>query len=315
MGQRIVVSVTANTTIDQTLFVASLPMNRTTRTRAQVYSMGGKPTDASWILGELGVPSLALGFAAGALGQKVRDLLLARGARPDFIEVNGETRLNTIIVVEDGSGQLTVTTSTLEVSALHIKALREKFNAALAQASCIVIGGTLPKGVEPSFYAEFIALAKAQGIPVIFDADEPNLSAGLSALPDFIKPNQHELEALSGKRISTLSEAYEAGRTVLDRYGTQPIITLGSMGALAVLRERAYFIPPLPITVVSTSGAGDAMLAGLAASIQHGQAIEDGLRLGAAASAAVCIMPGTADCRREDVERFLNQVELQEYRP
>src|SRR5262249_11843487 len=93
--------------------------------------------------------------------------------------------------------------------------------------------------------------------------------------------------------------------------GTAPIMTFGGEGALAVLPGKAYRIPPLKIEVVSAAGAGDAVLAGVAASIERRQPIEEGLRLGIAAAAAVCLMPGTADCRREDVERFLPQVALE----
>jgi len=36
-------------------------------------------------------------------------------------------------------------------------------------------------------------------------------------------------------------------------------------------------------------------------------------RLGVAAAAAVCLLPGTADCRREDIERLLPQVTLRPF--
>jgi 1-phosphofructokinase family hexose kinase len=272
--------------------------------------MAGKPTDASWILAELGIPSLALGFAAGAIGQKVEMMLHSRQIKTDFVRVEGESRVNMVIVCEDGSGQTTITTSSLEVSPAQIEALMAKYDAALNEASCVVTGGTLPKGVEPSFYAEAISRARAKNIPVIFDAGEPNLSAGLAAGPTFIKPNQDELAGLVGYPVNDMATAYAAGQEILERYGTSPIMTFGGEGALAVLPGKAYRIPPLKIEVVSAAGAGDAVLAGLAASIERGQPIEEGLRLGMAAASAVCLMPGTADCRREDVERFLPQVEL-----
>jgi fructose-1-phosphate kinase PfkB-like protein len=167
--------------------------------------------------------------------------------------------------------------------------------------------------MQPAFYTEFIGLAREHGVPVIFDADEPNLSAGLAARPTFVKPNRDELARLSGQAVDSLASAYQAGRALLDSTGVQPIITLGRDGGLAVLADRAYHIPPLDIEVVSPAGAGDAVLAGLAASIERRQPIEEGLRLGFAAAAAVCLMPGTADCRREDVERLLPQVELIPY--
>jgi hypothetical protein len=47
--------------------------------------------------------------------------------------------------------------------------------------------------------------------------------------------------------------------------------------------------------------------------VYRGQPIEEGLRLGFAAATAVLLQPGTADCRRSDVEAFLPQIELFSY--
>jgi 1-phosphofructokinase family hexose kinase len=307
-----IVSLTANTTIDQTLFIPTLTMGRTIRATKTVQSMGGKPTDASWILGEIGIPSLALGFAAGAMKHKVISLLEARGVQTDFVECDGETRLNTVIITDSGE-TVTITTNTLSVQPQHLDQLREKFRAALPTMTVLVIGGTLPTGATPEFYIEFIGMARERSIPVVFDADEPNLSAGLKAHPTYIKPNHHELEHLTGKPINDAASAYAAGREIFDQFGTCPIITMGKDGALAVLPDKAYFIPPLNIEVVSASGAGDGMLAGITASLFQKLPIEDGLRLGTACASAVCLLPGTADCRREDVERLLPEVELLAY--
>src|SRR5215475_4648471 len=117
-----IVTVTANTTIDHTVMIPSLKENHTIRASGSFYSMGGKPTDASWILGEMGIPSQALGFAAGLVGQKAETMLRARGVMPDFIQVGGETRINVVIITEDRGSQTTITTSTLEVEAEHLAA-------------------------------------------------------------------------------------------------------------------------------------------------------------------------------------------------
>jgi 6-phosphofructokinase 2 len=82
-----------------------------------------------------------------------------------------------------------------------------------------------------------------------------------------------------------------------------------------VLHDKAYHMPPLDIEVVSASGAGDGVLAGITWAASHRKPIEEGLRLGIAAASAVCMLPGTADCRKEDVERLLPQVQLIPYQP
>lgn len=311
-----IVTVTANTTIDHNIFVPSMPMlasNRTIRATRSGYSMGGKPTDASWILGELGVTSLALGFCAGEMGERVKKMLHDRNVVTDFVQVGGDTRVNVVITNEDGSGSVTITTSSLIVENDHVTALQDRFLSALVRAKVVILGGTLPMGLRPEFYIDLITLAKRAGATVIFDAAEPNLSAGLSAQPDFIKPNTDELSALVGSPVHTVEEAYVAGRKIVEEYGTCPIITMGPAGGLAVLKDRAYYIPPLDINVVSAAGAGDAVLAGLAASLNRDESIEEGLRLGFAAAAAVCLMEGTADCRRADVMRLHPDVTLQPY--
>lgn len=313
MTDKQILTVTPNTTLDLTVFIPSFQLNRTIRARDTVQSMGGKPTDASWILGELGIPSRALGLAAGATGRKVEAMLAARGVIVDFDWVDGETRTNIVIVCDDGSGQTTITTTTMTIAPEQVETLYQHYLRELPRTTVVVIGGTLPRGMEPSFYERCIQAAHQHGVPVIFDAAEPNLSVGLAARPAYIKPNKDELEGLTGTRIESLADAYYAGRQIVERYGTQPVITLGGDGALAVLTDRAYFIPPLAIDVVSASGAGDAVLAGMAAAVHHNWPMEDGLRMGAAAAAAVCLMPGTADLRRADYERLLPQVRLEPF--
>lgn len=308
-----IVTVTANTTVDLTVFVPALTKNRTLRATNAIQSMGGKPTDASWILGELGIPSLALGLAAGTTGQKVDAMLRARGVTTDFTWVEGDTRINIIIIDEGDQSHTTITTTTMTIASEDTARLRQRYDSALASASVVVTGGTLPRGLEPSFYVDIIGMARERGVPVIFDAAEPNLSAGLSASPTYVKPNKDELEALVGHSLTTLDSIYAAGRQILDQYGTCPIISLGENGGLAILPDRAYRIPPLSVNVVSPAGAGDGVLAGLVVAIQRRQPIEDGLRLGFATASAVLLQPGTADCHRADVEAFLPQIELLPY--
>lgn len=308
-----IVTVAANTSIDHILFIPEFKPDATIRATNMVISVGGKAIDASWILGEIGIPSLSLGFAAGHNGEVVQQLLHEKGVLTDYVQVEGESRRNICIIPEDGSGQTSITASTLIVRPAHVAALRERYIRALDDTPVVVMGGTLPGGMEPSFYTDFITLARERNIPVVFDGSEPFLSAGLQAHPTYVKPNRDEISQYAGREITTVDEAYHVGREMYVRHGTAPIITLGAEGGLAVLPDRAYRIPPVSVPVSNVAGAGDAVLAGLAASIERGQPIEEGIRLGFAAAAAVVMRPGTAECRREDIEHLLPQIELIPY--
>lgn len=307
-----IVSVTANTSMDYVVFIKELVPNATIRATRMVESIGGKPTDASWILGELGVPSYALGFSAGMNGERIKEFLHSRGVTTDFIPVGGESRRNLILISEEG-WQTAITTNSLIIGEDHLALMREKYVAALDTATLVILGGTLPYGMTPAFYTDYIALAHERAIPVIFDAAEPNLSAGLASRPTYIKPNKDELSGFLGRRVESLADAYQAGRAIYEQYGTITVITLGGEGGLAVLPDRAYHIPIIPVEVVNAAGAGDAVLAGLGYAVAKKLPIEDGLRVGFGAATATVTMAGTAECRRADIWRYAEMVELIPY--
>lgn len=308
-----IITVTANTTIDQTLVIPGYAAGTTIRAKHSVVSIGGKPTDVSYILGEMGVGSLAIGFAANTTGQRAKQILETRGVEVDFIEVGGETRIN-VVIADEGSGtQTTITTDTLLVSEAHVAELESRLDTVLSEAACVMLGGTLPSTLAPSLYTRWVGRIKARGVPVLFDADQPNLAAGLEARPDFIKPNRDELSRLLGRPIGDLADVHSAARDLVARYGTTVVVTLGADGALAVHRDGAWFVPPLDVPVVSAGGAGDGVMAGLTEAVWRGESLEMGLRRGFAYAGAVVQQAGTAQLERREAERLLPLVRIEPY--
>ncbi|HEX9617150.1 MAG TPA: 1-phosphofructokinase family hexose kinase [Anaerolineales bacterium] len=305
-----IVTVTPNTGIDYTLAVPGLQLNKTIRSSANAWGMGGKASDAAWILGTLQTPVLALGFAAGMTGEKMQLMLRERGVTTDFVWVGGESRLNIILVSTEGSGQSTFTSSSLMVSDEHREELLARYQAALHQATCVILGGTLPDGVPLDLYPQMITQARDRGIPVIFDASGPALQAGLEARPSIIKPNLDELGQLLGFVPPSLTEIYRAARRLQQDYGTDVIVTQSSQDAVAVLGERSYQIPALPLPISSVAGAGDGVLAGMALAFSHLEPLENGLRYGFALAGAVLQTLATADFRVEDYLELLPRITL-----
>lgn len=305
-----IVTVTPNTSVDHVISVPSLVVGTTVRASGKTEGMGGKPTDVSWILGGLGTPSYALGFAAGNVGAQVETMLRGRGVTTDFTTVWGESRRNIVILSQSDSRQTTITVPSLEVHPEHVQDLYTRFEQILGDASCVVLGGTLPAGVPDEFYSKLIGLARSRGVPVILDTSEPHLRAGMEAGPTYVKPNLSELEAYLRHPLTSLAEVYAVACDLKARHGVSLVVSLGEHGGLAVLSDRAYYIPALNVDVKNAAGAGDGVLSGLAAALSRGGSPEDGLRLGFAIATAVLLQVGTAECDPIDVERFHTQVEL-----
>jgi 6-phosphofructokinase 2 len=117
---------------------------------------------------------------------------------------------------------------------------------------------------------------------------------------------------LLGREVKTLADALHGARDIGQTYGINVLASLDVDGSIAVTASRTWRVHPLAVPVVSPAGAGDALVAGLAVALAQAWPTEEGLRLGAAAAAATVMRPGTAECQREDVERLLPQVNIEQ---
>ncbi|MEA3345430.1 MAG: class II aldolase/adducin family protein [Chloroflexota bacterium] len=79
-----IVTLTPNTGLDRAIFLERFEWGQTIRAAGSTLAMGGKGTDVSMVLGTLGYPNLALGFAAGETGQRMQQMLEDQGAGCDF---------------------------------------------------------------------------------------------------------------------------------------------------------------------------------------------------------------------------------------
>jgi 2-dehydro-3-deoxygluconokinase len=70
------------------------------------------------------------------------------------------------------------------------------------------------------------------------------------------------------------------------------VVKLGSLGAFALVGDRAHRAPTQPVDVVDAVGAGDAFVAGYLSEQVAGSGVPDCLRMGNTLGGAVCRAPG-----------------------
>lgn len=111
-----------------------------------------------------------------------------------------------------------------------------------------------------------IRFGAERGIPVLLNpAPAVTLDFDVIRSVTFLAPNETELEILSGMPVGGVDEARAAARTLLDRGIENLLVTLGGKGALCLRRSgEETYVPPLPVTPVDTTGAGDAFLGSFA---------------------------------------------------
>src|SRR3972149_455388 len=89
-----IITVTLNPAVDQTLVLDRFVPGDTNRVRESRIDPGGKGINVSRVLRELGRESMAAGLAPGTLGRFVEHSLLEQGILCDFVPTRGQTRTN-----------------------------------------------------------------------------------------------------------------------------------------------------------------------------------------------------------------------------
>ena len=113
------------------------------------------------------------------------------------------------------------------------------------------------------------------------------MRAGIESSPYLIKPNNHELSGLLGRKLDTTDKLEEAARELMAKYGISKIVvSMGGDGALYVTEKESVYAEGLKVPVGSTVGAGDSVVAALAVAEESGMSLEETVRLSTATGAA-----------------------------
>ena len=264
-----VFTVTLNPGLDRTLTVPSLTFNTVLRATASQLDWGGKGFNVARALKALGVDSIALGFIGDATGRILARGLQEVGIATEFIEIDGETRTNTVVAEANTDRYIKVNEAGPTVPPAALVTLEERIRSLVMPDSYWVLAGSLPPGVPIDYYARLVRLIRQLGARVCLDASGEAMRQGCAAAPYLVKPNAEEAQEITGYSIGSVEDAYAAAGFFLDRGVTLAAVSLGPAGVVVGTRGRTVHAKPPEVTARTPVGVGDALLAGLIWSLRH----------------------------------------------
>ncbi|MEU3949377.1 1-phosphofructokinase [Streptomyces sp. NPDC029526] len=277
-----IVTVTPNPSLDRTYEVPSLDRGEVVRATGERVDPGGKGVNVSRAVAAAGRRTVAVLPLGGAPGALVAQLLDAQGIEVAPVPVEGPTRSN--IALAESDGVLTkINAPGPELSAAEQELLLRTVYRQSAGADWIACCGSLPRGLDPSWYAEVVTRAHSAGVRIALDTSGPALTAALSGRPDVVKPNAEELAEAVGRPLATVGDAAKAAGELREMGAKAVLASLGADGQLLVDADGTWFGTARVETVRSNVGAGDSSLAGfliaggrgpeaLASAVAHGAA-------------------------------------------
>lgn len=307
-----VITLSLNPSMDKTVTLDTLNVGGLNRISEFRLDPGGKGINVANILKTFDLDVTVAGFIAGDLGRTITHAVEAAGIKTDFITVPGETRTNLKVVDLERRETTELNERGFEVPEKDQKAFLDKIRDLPVQtkADVIILGGSLPAGVKKSYYAEIINEVRPSGVKTILDADGEAFSAGLEAKPYAVKPNLFELEQFAGRELTTDQDILTEARRLLDKGISVVAVSMGGDGSIVADANEAYRLRPFPITVQSTVGAGDSMVAVMAYCLSNGRSLKELAVWSSAAGTITASKPGTQVCTFQEVMDAADKVNI-----
>ena len=297
-------TVTFNPSLDYIVSVDDFKLGLTNRTSSDLILPGGKGTNVSTVLKNLGLESTALGFVAGFTGNEIVNRLNDMGIKSDFISIeNGISRINLKLKSIDGTE---INGAGPDISEEKVNELRDKLNQ-LKEGDVLVLAGSIPSSMSDNIYRDIMADLKDRGVMIVVDATKDLLLNVLEYHPFLIKPNNHELGEIFDVKLTTREEVIPYGRKLQEKGARNVLVSMAGEGAVLIAEDGQVFDAPAPKgKLINGVGAGDSMVAGFVAGWIEKQDYEYAFHMGVASGSASAFSENLAT--KEEIINVYNQV-------
>ena len=310
-----ILTVTLNAAIDRTVAVPNFRLGHRHRAVESRTVAGGKGINVARALKLLGRPVIATGFAGGPTGNRLLEQLRTEAVLTDFTRIAAETRINLAVIDPTSGEQTEINERGPAVSPEEVEAFVRRVGYLADGAKLCVLAGSLPPGAGDDLYARLVKDLGERGLPVVLDAEGSAMLAGLRAGASVVTPNEREAEELVGQEFADRDDLIQ-GLAELVRLGAGEAAITRPDGCVAVIgsgsEQRFLEVRTEPLDPVSTVGSGDAFLAGYVAARYDGKEADECLAYGVACGAESTQHFGAGAVDRNQVERLLGEVHVQD---
>ena len=277
-------TVTFNPALDYVIAVDHFAPGQINRTKEETMVCGGKGINVSALLANLGYESTALGFVAGFTGEEIVRRCQKAGFHSDFIRVkDGLSRINVKMKSDE---ETEINGMGPDITGKNVELLFEQLNE-LKAGDVLVLSGSIPSSIRSSIYKEIM-----EGLPLH---------------PFLIKPNNHELEAMLGRTLSTKEDILSGAKELQASGARNVLVSMAGDGAVLLTEDGTVYSEGVCRgTVVNSVGAGDSMVAGFLAGYLKTGDYGYALKLGTASGGATAFSHGIGS--REKIMELFTQL-------
>jgi 1-phosphofructokinase family hexose kinase len=305
----LIVTLTTNPAIDRIISVDRLAFEDRAYINSIRESAGGRGINASCVIHSFGGQTRAVLISGGNSGKRLEGHLQKCALRFSAVPIKHEIRTNLTITDKHGMA-VNLNQVGPELSKAEVTRLERMVRETLDGAKWLMVCGSIPPGVPPSFYGKLIAMARKKKVKTLLHADGESLRLGIEARPTVVTPNQHEAERLLERTLLTRTHYLEAAERIRTMGPESVVLSLGSRGAIGAFRDGLMEALPPRVDALCPIGAGDALSAAYTWAMERKSNGADALRWGVAAGTASARLPGMSFASMAQAQEMYHQVEV-----
>ena len=271
------VLVVGSVSIDVSVSTPALPQpGETVIGHASLIAVGGKGANQAVAAAVCGAATQFVGrVGADAFGRMVMDGLTGRNVHINELKpvADAPTGLASIFVDDSGKNCIVVVPgANARLMPADLAALRP-----LVQHAAVVV---LQCEIQVDTVYRTIEMAGASGTPVILnpapfrDLDLRRIAPAIT----YLVPNETEAAQLRGQPVDTVSQAQDCASWLHGAGIECVIVTMGAQGCVAADDAPARHYPGHRVNAIDTTGAGDAFVGCLAASLANGRSRDESIQ-------------------------------------
>ncbi|MCE1246324.1 MAG: hexose kinase [Firmicutes bacterium] len=308
----LILTVTLNPSIDHFVQSDNFTYGRLNRVKNLERQPGGKGVNIAFMLGVMGMETLATGFLGKAAGRFFQERLHKHKVTTNFVYIEDVTRHNYLLVDNIKNQRTLLDEEGPDIEHDEMKYFLETYRRLLPRCSAVVLAGSLPKKVPSGIYNDLIKMAEEHKLLTVLNTVEDNIAPCLNSGINIIMPDLRSSDKIMGIPVRNPENRNQVACSLLGKGGIMGIITFDSVNYLISTAHGCLEAKPAGVKMKNTLKTGDALIAGMIFEyLKSGSCIES-VRTGVAASIASASHMNGFFKSYDEVKRHLDSVEIRE---
>lgn len=306
-----VLTVTLNPLLERRLSYEKVTPGNSHRCVKDEFTAGGKGINVSRQLNLLGMKNSAFTFIGGSNGKILRHILSEEQIDFNLVQTKSETRSANLIIDESNNSLTTFFGSNSSITKEEADEFKHKLDKMIHNSSIIVFSGSSPCRETDDIFPYGIELANRYDKISVLDTYGSHLQNCIDATPTVIHNNTNEVEESLGIQLKSEKEKLDYLDQLYKKGIKLAFLTDGANETYASKFDFHYKIVSPKISVIDSTGSGDAFTAGIIYGLENSLVFDEFIKIAAALGSANAEMWSTCSVAKEQMRKHFGLVKVE----